>query len=83
MPISSASFDVCVIGAGAAGMLCDIAARLDESYIPRWMGIVTPILMSDNRIAEFLTDLNYVEQVGRYEKRIEESRALVEKWREA
>lgn len=66
----------------ASEMLCDIHRRVEESYIPRWMGIVTPLLMVNSWVTERVSDLNYVGKVGRFAEVIREAADRVRGWRE-
>jgi len=65
----------------ASAMLCDIAARYEETYIPRWMGLVSPLMMIHSGLTEMITNREYVGQVDRYAARIEAGVKQVEGWR--
>lgn len=55
----------------ARQMICAIAARRKEPYVPGWMGIVTPLLMAHSGLTEMITNKAYVGEVPRYKPRLE------------
>ncbi len=67
----------------ADGMLCAIAARREEAYVPLWYLPVTGLLQIHSGFTEWLTDTTYVAKVERYAGRVEAQRERLEGLRRA
>ena len=58
------------VPACAHEMICAIASRWEESYIPKWYSIVTPFLQLHSGLTEWIANSEYVGKIPRYVQRI-------------